>query len=179
MSNGQKVYLDACCFIDMVKTHIKKTLENDRELDVWHLKRLLEAHRDKEIEIFTSTLSIAECSHGGDGDISPAVKSEFTRLLMSGQYVRLVQLTPFIAIDARDLRWAHGIPLRGADSIHIASALAMKCDEFLSANGRLNRLNLVNTTLAKLGLHVRSGRDTQCLPEKYRQLSLADHPKKN
>jgi len=139
MSNGQKVYLDACCFIDMVKTQVKKTLEKDRELNVWH-----------------------------------SVKSEFTRLLMSGQYVRLVQLTPFIAVDARDLRWTHGIALRGADSIHVASALAMQCEEFLSANGRLNKLNSVSVALAKLGLHVRSARETQCLPEKYKQLTLDD-----
>jgi hypothetical protein len=93
---------------------------------------------------------------------------------MSGQYVRLVQLTPFIGVDARDLRWVRGIALKGADSVHIASALAMKCTEFLTSNGRLNRLNVVSPALAKLNLQVREGRDTQCLPEKYRQLVLSD-----
>ena len=93
---------------------------------------------------------------------------------MSGQYVRLVQVTPFIAVDARDLRWVRGISLKGADSVHVASALAVKCEEFLTSNGRLNRLNLVSTTLAKLDLYVRAGRDTQCLPDKYRQLTLSD-----
>jgi hypothetical protein len=76
----------------MVKTHVGKTLVEEREHDVWHLKRLLEAHRDKEIELYTSTLTIAECCHVGDPDINPTVKSEFTRLLVSGQYVRLVQV---------------------------------------------------------------------------------------
>jgi hypothetical protein len=169
-----KTYIDACCFIDMVKTKVGRTVEAGRELDVWHLKRLLEANRDKEIEIYTSTLTIAECSHGGDGDISPTVKSEFDRLLMSGQYVRLVQVTPFIAVDARDLRWVRGIALKGADSVHVASAFAMQCEEFLTSNRRLNQLGLVSTSLAKLGLHVRTGQQTQCLPEKYRQLTLAD-----
>jgi len=178
MTDARKIYLDACCFIDMVKTQIGKTLVKDREHDVWHLKRLLEAHRDKEIEIYTSTLTIAECSHGGAGDISATVKSEFTRLLMSGQYVRLVQLTPFIAVDARDLRWVHGIALRGADAIHVASALAMKCEELLSSDGRLARLSHVDAALVRLGLHVRNGRNTQCLPEKYRQLKL-DEERKN
>jgi predicted nucleic acid-binding protein len=174
MSDVSKAYIDACCFIDMVKTKVGKTLVEDREHDVWHLKRLLEAHRDKEIEIYTSTLTIAECSHAGDKDISPTVKSEFDRMLMSGQYVRLVQMTPFIAVDARNLRWVHGMAIRGADSIHVASALAMKCDEFLSSDGRLARLGLLGTSLARLGLQVRNGRETQCLPEKYRQLTLAD-----
>lgn len=170
MADTQKIYIDACCFIDMVKTKVGKTLGQDRENDVWHLKRLLEANRDKEVEIYTSTLSIAECSHVGDVNISPTVQSEFDRLLMSGQYVRLVQMTPFIAVDARGLRWNHGITIRGADSIHVASALAMKCEEFLSCNGRLARVLKHDAALAKLGLNVRNGRDTQCLPDKYRQL---------
>jgi hypothetical protein len=77
MTDAIKSYIDACCFIDMVKTKVGKFLIAEREHDVWHLKRLLEAHRDKEVEVYTSTLTIAECSHGGDGDISPAVRSEF------------------------------------------------------------------------------------------------------
>lgn len=179
MADVAKTYIDSCCFIDMVKTKIGKTLTQDKEQDVWFLKRLLEANRDKEIEVYTSTLTIAECTHGGEGDISPAVRSEFDRLLMSGQYVRLVQMTPFIATDARNLRWDHAIALKGADGIHVASALAMKCEELLSGNGRLNRLNAFSTTLAKLGLHVRNGRDTQCLPLKYRQLRLDDPSRQN
>jgi predicted nucleic acid-binding protein len=179
MADVRKVYVDACSFIDMVKIKVGKSVTEEREQDVWHLKRLLEANRDKEVEIYSSTVSIAECTHAGENDIRPPVKSEFDRLLMSGQYVRLVQLTPFIAVDARDLRWIHGINLKGADSIHVASALAMKCEEFLTTNGRLERLGGAQTTLARLGLRIRSGRDTQCLPERYRQLSLSDDPTRN
>jgi len=179
MADVRKIYMDACCFIDMVKTKVGKVVAQDREADVWHLKRLLEANRDKEVEIYSSTLSIAECTHAGENDISPPVKSEFDRLLMSGQYVRLVQLTPFIATDARDLRWVQGINLKGADSIHVASALATKCEEFLSSNGRLARLANAGNALARLGLTVREGRQTKCLPERYRQLNLADEPRRN
>jgi hypothetical protein len=179
MAEVRKSYLDACCFIDMVKTKVGKTLTTDKEHDVWFLKRLLEANRDREVALYTSTLTIAECSHGGSGDISPTVKSEFNRLLMSGQYVNLVQMTAFIAQDARDLRWNYGIALRGADSIHVASALAIKCEEFLSANGRLTRLSQHNNRLTNLGLQARNGRDTQCLPDRYRQLGLDDGKAKN
>lgn len=175
----RKIYMDACCFIDIVRVNLGKVVTQDRESDVWHLKRLLEANRDKEIEIYSSTISIAECTHAGQNDISPPVKSEFDRLLMSGQYVRLVQLTPFVATDARDLRWIHGINLKGADSIHVASALAMKCEESLSANGRLARLGNAGNSLARLGLHVRGGRQTHCLPERYRQLQFSDESRKN
>lgn len=174
MPDVRKVYIDSCCFIDMVKTKVGKVLANDRERDVWFLKRLLEANRDGEVRCYTSTLTIAECSHDGDAKVSDAVKSEFTRLLMSGQYVQLVQMVPFIALDARDLRWNHDIAVKGADGIHIASALAMKCEEIISSNGKLARLNKVGVRLEKLGLKTCSGKDTMCLPERYRQLELGN-----
>lgn len=131
MAELRRAYLDSCCFIDMVKTSVGQVLSTEREEDVWYLKRLLEAHRDGEVALFTSTMTIAECSHVGEERPSEKVKSEFTRLLTSGQYVRLVQATPFVAQDARDLRWSHGIALRGMDTVHVASALQMKCEEFL------------------------------------------------
>jgi len=177
MADLRKVYIDACCFIDMVKVGVGQTLTQDRERDVWFLKRLLEANRDSEVSIFTSTLSIAECTHVGETKISDGVKSQFSRLLMSGQYLRLVQMTPFIAEKARDLRWDSGINLKGADSIHAASALEMKCEEFLSTNGRFQRINAHNKALVKLGMTIRHGRNTQCLPPKYLQLELDDAAK--
>src|SRR5882724_11392877 len=131
MADTRSVYIDSCCFIDMVKTKVGKKLATDRENDVWHLKRLLEASRDGEVRVYTSTLTIAECSHDGEGRISQTVKNEFSQLLMSGQYAMLVQLTPFIAQTARDLRWTHGLTLKPPDSVHVASAMEMKCEEFL------------------------------------------------
>jgi predicted nucleic acid-binding protein len=174
MADAARVYIDSCCFIDMVKVSVGKVLVADREKNVWFLKRLLEANRDREIEIFTSTITIAECTHIGEERIKETVKSQFSRLLTSGQYVRLVQVTPFIAEDARDLRWKHGINLKGADGIHIASALDRKCEEFLSTDGRFKRVNEHSTRLARMGLKIKQGKDTECLPEKYRQLDLED-----
>lgn len=175
MADLRRVYLDSCCFIDLVKTDVGKPLQDDKTRDVWHLKRLMEAHRDGEVLVFTSVLTIAECRHAGDDDVSEVVKSLFNRLLMSGQYVRLVELTPFIAQDARDLRWVHGISgLRGADSIHVTSAVAMKCEEFLSANGALKRVGAQGGALSRFGLSVKGARDTTCLPAKYRQMELGD-----
>lgn len=175
MADLRRIYVDSCCFIDLVKTDIGKLLSDDRQHDVWFLKRLLEAHRDGEIFVFTSVLTIAECRHAGDDDVSDQVKSAFNRLLMSGQYVRLAQLTPFTAQDARDLRWVHGITgLRGPDSIHVASALEMKCEEFLSSNGRLERVGKQSGPLSRFALYVKRAQDTACLPQKYRQMELRD-----
>lgn len=180
MADLRRIYVDSCCFIDLVKTNIGKMLSDDKEHDVWFLKRLLEAHRDGEVFVCTSVLTIAECRHAGEDDVTEAVKSLFNRFLTSGQYLRLVQLTPFTAQDARDLRWVHGISgLRGPDSIHIASALEMKCEEFLSCDGKLERVGKHSGPLSRLGLYVKRAQDTACLPAKYRQMVLPDDQAKN
>jgi hypothetical protein len=54
------VYLDSCCFIDAVKQSVGN-LPDERDNDVWHIKKLLEAHRAGYIEVFTSILTLAEC----------------------------------------------------------------------------------------------------------------------
>lgn len=115
MADKPAIYLDTCCFIDMVKGAIGQVLPTDRSDDVWFLKQLTQACRDGEIDVYTSVISIAECTHAG-GDMSAKVRTTFKSLLMSGQYVKLVQPTPFIATDARDLRWRHGVSLRGRNA---------------------------------------------------------------
>jgi predicted nucleic acid-binding protein len=155
----------------MVKESVGKTLARDRVNDVWYLKQITQACRDGELDVYTSVLSIAECTHT-EQDISPKVKTTFESLLMSGQYVKLVQLTPFIATDARDLRWVRNIALRGADSIHVASALDRKCDEFITTDGQLQKIGAVASVLLQLGMRIIRAHQTQCLPAKYLQLGL-------
>jgi hypothetical protein len=93
MPSRRGVYLDACCFIELAKHDIGIQVSSEREKDVWHYKQLMQANRDGELSVFTSVLSIAECSHA-DCDVSEAVKGSFRRLLLSGQYLSLVQPTP-------------------------------------------------------------------------------------
>ena len=125
----------------------------------------------KEAEnALTSTLSIAECTHV-EGDTSLKVRTEFTNLLMSGQYIVLVQPTPFIMTDARDLRWGKALTLKGADAVHVASALDRKCNEFITTDKMAAKLN-TNTSIAASGLKALAARNTQSLPDKYRQQSL-------
>lgn len=134
----------------------------------------MEAHRDKEVKVLTSALTIAECTHGGDGDISERAQFLLSKLLTSGDYVHLIQMTPFIGTDARDLRWRHGINLKGADGVHAASALSRKCEEFVTTNGRFNRLYVHRDAFERLGMRIINARDTALLPAKYRQLGLGN-----
>ena len=159
--------MDSCCFIELALQEIGKH-EADREDDLWHLKALLNASLDGEIEAFTSTLSIAECV-SAKGDVSDDVKSLFKRLLTSGRYLFLIQDSVLVAERARNLRWAHGLNFSGADAVHIASALELKCDEFLTWDERLHsKANALDT----LALPVRFPRNTSCLPDGYRQQQI-------
>jgi predicted nucleic acid-binding protein len=159
--------MDSCCFIELALKTLGKH-EAAREDDLWHLKELLNASFDGEIEVLTATLSIAECAHA-KGDVSDDVKSLFKRFLTSGRYILLVQDSILVAERARNLRWVHGLALSGADAIHIASALELKCDEFLTWD---NKLHANVTALEALTLPVRFPHDTTCLPMSYRQTQI-------
>ena len=161
--------MDSCCFIELA-CHVIGKSEPERDNDIWFLKQLLNAALDGEIEILTSTLSIAECQHA-KGDISDDVKSLFKKFLTSGQYVLLVQDSILVAEKARNLRWVHGLSFSGADSIHLASAMELKCEEFLTWD---NQPHARATELNELALPIRFPHDTQCLPGSYRQPPLID-----
>jgi predicted nucleic acid-binding protein len=81
-----------------------------------------------------------------------------------------VQSTVTIAENARNLRWIHGLALKGADAIHVASAIAMKCDEFITTDekGLLKRAE----ALAKLNMRVCRPSDTRLLPPEFLQENL-------
>ena len=178
MSDPTHVYLDACCFIDVVKSDISAQLEDGRETEVWYIKRLLQAHRDREITVYTSVLSIAEAAHAGTNPVPETVQRGLEALLTSGQYVHLVQSTPFVCIDARNLRWVDGINLRGPDSIHLASAIDRECSEILTMDGRFGRIDTYRTLISAKGLSVAKPSDTKSLPSKYLQGDLLnDQPK--
>ena len=91
MAAIKRIYFDTTMFVDVVKTGLGKGIDPDREEDVWTAKRLMEAHRDKELQVLTSALTIAECTHGGDGDVSERAQFLISKILTSGDYVHLIE----------------------------------------------------------------------------------------
>lgn len=170
----KRVYFDNTMFVDMVKVELRKPVEDGRNQDVWMARRLMEAHRDKEVQVMTSMFTIAECTHAGEGDISEDARFLIDKLLTSGDYVHLIQMTPFMATDARDLRWKYDINLKGADSFHAASALSEGCQEFVTSDGRFGRLHKHAAKFEALGMRIIHARETRCLPAKYRQITLGE-----
>lgn len=169
MADLARIYLDSCCFIDIAKQSIGN-LVRAREADVWHTWKILEAHKAGEVLAYTSVVTITECTHA-DSIMDAKVRDVFTRLLSSGQYVALVQPTPFIAMDGRDLAWKHKIALRGVDFLHVASGLAVKCTEFLTTD---TKIQSQSAKIEKLGMRVCTSSQTVLLPDKYRQWDMLD-----
>ncbi len=169
-TNKQQAYMDSCCFIEYVKHKVGIPLSTERDNEAWYIGQLLQASADRDIEIYTSTLTVAECTHA-EGDISDEVQDWFIRLLTSGKHVILVEPDIFVAELARDLRWRHNIRLGGADGLHVASGIDRACVEFLTLEGeKKNNAILRNKgEIVKLGMTPRHPSDTTCLSEEYRQ----------
>lgn len=180
MSSEPRVYLDACCFIDMVAHDHSIGVRPDRALHVYYCRKFLEAARGKEAHVFTSTLTVAEClGVKNESDLkdnklvfTDEVKRLFEGMLLSAKSgVMPVQPTPRIVKSARDLRWAHAATFKPMDSLHIATAIDMKCGYFLTTDSKLKPENIA---IAKaLGLVVCTADSiARLLPSKYQQLPL-------
>ena len=120
------IYVDTCPIIDAVKLGRGVSLssvpaeQQARQQDCWFFRRLCEASRDGAIQLYTSTLTVAECLHVGEvGAPHEETQRLIEALLMSGQVFELIEADVFVAEDARDLRWVRGLNVKGADGIHM------------------------------------------------------------
>lgn len=174
MATKPRIYLDSCCVIEIAKGADNPGSHDGRADDVWMTRMLLKAARAGEIDVFMSTLAIAECRHAGYGNNVPEeVKRVFRVVLESGYVVKLVEPDYFIMQQARDLSWEHGINLRSPDPIHIASAIDMKCAEYLTYEFKTKLLE-AKGKIEKLGVRVLRPSQTLLLPDHYRQETLDD-----
>ena len=166
------IYIEACPLIDMAQEKADGVNGGEISKGVWICQQALRAARDKKLKILTSFLSIAECTSinvdsGSQTPTVPAsppdeIKRFYEMLLLSGKSgIELIPITQTIAIKARDLRWVSDINLRGADTIHVASALQLKCDEIWTRDGRIWASRV---KLAELGISVVKPFETQHLP---------------
>ena len=101
---------------------------------------------------------------------------------MSGKIVRLVDPSIFVAEEARNLFWNHKIRLKGADGIHVATAIGEGCCEFITTDEKITKQGKKFSTsianISGLGLSIIRASQTSILPEEYRQDSLSFESKK-
>lgn len=172
MKTSPRVYIDSCCFIDFVKEQVGLLPdEESRRADVWFLKQLMKAHQANDVILHTSFLALAECVAVEPGAVPPDIQARFRSLLTSGQYVSLLAPTPRTGLFAQDIRWKHGISLRGPDCLHVAAALEAKCLEFLTGDEQLKKPKIAAAlpVLRGAGLSLIAPRNTASLPTEYRQ----------
>lgn len=166
------IYCDANPIIELAKLS-KNTHSPERARDLWFLGQMLKAADNAEIELYTSSISIAECVSAGD-DWGKDVQEFFINILSSGRMFRLVQDSIFVAEQARDLRWTHNLVLKGADAIHVASALEAECKELVSWDADMNNPRAAEkvAVLKKLGIDVILPSQSQLLPSFYKAEKL-------
>jgi predicted nucleic acid-binding protein len=133
----------------MAKYFAKKPLDPDpseqkeREHDVYMCDALLDAARSGYVEVYSSSITIAECVKLKGVSTDPIIPDElirkfFTQLILSGKSgITLAQPTHTILERARDLRWKDGLNLKPMDSIHVATAIHHKCTEFLTRDQKI------------------------------------------
>lgn len=170
MAELPRIYIDSCLFIDLVKVKVGTDLDSQAGREVFYVQQAIEAAIAKDLEIYTSVLTIAECTHVGDPAKLDLAKPFFLGLLASGKSgVRLVQPTLGIVERSRDLRWINGATLKGADAVHVASAAHIGCDEFWTCDSGVLRNA---PRLGGLGVVIGRPSETKALPPKYLQGQL-------
>ncbi len=172
MARISRVYIESSCLINFAKSKSPQVEESE-----WFVQQLMNAGRDKAITLYTSTLTIAECLDIQKGRLKPTERVQilFRSILTSGDVFIPIAADYFIAIGARDLRWKHNIYLKGADGIHLASALSMECDEFITDDPNDFLKKTTKENAANLGIRIVRPQDTKCLPNKYRQDEMFDN----
>jgi predicted nucleic acid-binding protein len=161
------IYCDANPIIELVKSS-RGTSDPAFAPDCQMMQRILHAANNKDILLFTSSVSIVECVSAGE-DYGKEVQEFLVNVLTSGRMFKLVQDSIFIAEQARDLRWKHNIKLKTMDAIHVASALEADCTEFLTCDTDMSRPKVAEkiNLLGKLGISVVRPSLSQLLPPRY------------
>lgn len=178
MIMASRIYIDTCCFIEHAKGCIDDKSGFD-EKDLEYVGMILEAGLQGAVELYTSSVTISECLHTGDGtNISDEIKRLFRSILTSGKILSLISADLFIAERARDLRWDDNITLKPLDAIHLASAIDAECEEIWTGDHFGKQDKEARKVLSNdLGVRIVLPKETSLLPPEYKQRSL--FPKKS
>lgn len=123
-ANGPLIYPDACVFLEVLQqTHGR-----------WRdsLKVLLAAERG-DIEFLASRLLAVEVGRFR-GDASKPKVDELVLKYLENVSARWAEVDLLISRQARELSWQYEIK-SGADAIHLATAVRLRADYFISRDG--------------------------------------------
>ncbi|MFI7434257.1 type II toxin-antitoxin system VapC family toxin [Micromonospora haikouensis] len=118
-----RIYVDTCIFLNVIK----------REAGLWpdSLKMLLAAERG-DIQLVASTLLLAEVA-SRRGDVDPAIRDAVISQYLENLDVEWCEVDLFTVADARAI--CDRYEMRGADAVHLATAVRRRADYFVSRDG--------------------------------------------
>jgi predicted nucleic acid-binding protein len=164
-----KGYIDACCIIEAVKGRRGLPLDHPAT-EVEAIETLMRAANDGAVELFTSTITVAEVVHLGDKPPPADLKPLIERLILSGRNgIIAVAPSPQIVLLARDLAVEEGLWVGVADRLHVATAMSQGITEFFSVDGRLAKRT--GNSLIR-SLHIIPPTAATILPQEYRTNDL-------
>ena len=173
------IYLDSCCFIDIVASAEKIITRDNRTDAVWYYREMIKAAKQGEIEIITSYLTVVECTHVKDSKdkkiLTEEVKRLFNSIILSGKEgIQAIFPTHRIIELSRSLNWDHGVTCKAFDCIHIATALDKKCVEFITTDENSIDKGGNIQKIKKLGMKIIQPHHTSVLSAKHHQKDLFD-----
>lgn len=169
-----RICLDSSCLIDYLKKQAGIAISDEREKEAWFCGQLRTAAIQGHLELFVSSFTGAELTHlkddQGHTHLDDPVKQAIDGLLYSGRSGILVaNITIFTVEVARDLVWHHGVILKPPDLIHVASAVELRAQEFITRDGRIGAEARARI-LKAAGLRINKPSETQLLPAHLRQM---------
>lgn len=124
MAEKTKVYWDACMWFALIKQ------EPDRYERCAHL---VERAKRGEIEIWTSSLTLAEVFRKKCGDAATGLLEDQDQLFedyLAQEFIVEAQVDRNIGVKARRLLRAHSALKKPPDAVHLATAVWHNLDEF-------------------------------------------------
>ena len=112
---------------------------NDEKDKVGKCEGVLAAAEDGRIEIVTSAITLTEVIRLKGEKPIPKEKEQTIRDFFEQPWILIREVDRFVAEDARQLIWAHGV--KPKDAIHLATALRLKLSTFDTFDGDLIALS--------------------------------------
>ena len=159
-----RLYLDSGLFIVLVKSYGQHQLNEKEEKDAWFTDKLLQAARHQKLELVTSWITRSECRHAGKALTKVKAREFYNNLFYSkNSGILMTSVTVQTAKIVECLYYDCKIDLTPMDLLHLASAIELGCEEFLTTDEAIiNRLQNVNLEIRACHAY-----ETQFLPPEY------------